>query len=186
MALGERHPLSDDLLDQGLRQYGQTLSRPGLENRILANLRLEKEKQMVWPWQRWAVPAAAVAVALTVVVVWRPTAKAPEIGHVLNSPRLVVPSPVSIRGSASPRQQLRASPRKRIAPGLALPRQPERFPSPRPLSSQEELLLAYVSRNPAQEVLATAREANSTEQVHVQELQVNPLHIDPMELTEEK
>ena len=50
MELNDRNPILDDLLDGGLKQYGQVLPRTGLEMRVLANLRAEQENQVAHPW----------------------------------------------------------------------------------------------------------------------------------------
>jgi hypothetical protein len=57
----------DDLLDAGLAQYRGVEPRPGLENRILAQLRGEQKASpsLVWAWRIGAgLAAAAVTVAL--------------------------------------------------------------------------------------------------------------------------
>ena len=185
MALDERRPLSDELLDEGLQQYGQILSRPGLEGRILATMRVEKQRRVASSWQRWAFPAGALAVAtaLAIFIVWRPSTKAPEIGHAGNSPRLVTPGGAIVGRVIPHPRQVRKS-RKRIVPTVVAHGQPEQFPSPRPLSSQEELLLAYVTQNPVREVMATARKTSRTEHLHIQDLELAPLHVDQLETAE--
>ena len=50
----------------------------------------------------------------------------------------------------------------------------EQFPSPRPLSTQERLLLLYLRETPQQEVLSAASSAESLDDLQIKDLTVAP------------
>lgn len=56
----------DDWLDQALAEYGRTEPRPGIEARIVANLRSRGQLQP-W-WGRWLRPVWLSAVAVTILI----------------------------------------------------------------------------------------------------------------------
>ncbi len=171
----------EGLLEKGLTTYGEVAPRPGLENRVLAHLRAESERGEVQIWQRWSFRLGAIVVGavMALLIVWRPDAKAPEIPHTVSrieppAPSVFVPPP---RPDNS-RRELPPKTRRRIIPVVADRQQPEQFPSTRPLSSQEKLLLAYVNQAPLEEVADTARRARKIEEIRVQDLEVPPLDVD--------
>src|SRR5260370_599787 len=79
----DKHPnLQNDALDQqldtALRKYAAVEPRVGLEERILANLRAQREHAPARPWWRWAaVGALAVVIILVVSLSWR--ARKPQL-----------------------------------------------------------------------------------------------------------
>jgi len=188
MALDKKSQMIEDLLDQGLKEYGRVAPRPGLEGRVLANLHAESVRQ-VGLWGRWTVRAIALAagLALALLIAWRPSAKAPEAPPIVSKAEPASPSAITPPQIQKPPQPLKASARRRVVPDLVPPKRLDQFPSPRPLSSQEELLLAYVHEAPAEEVVAMAQRARRTEELHVQDLDVTPLNVDQLgTITEQK
>ena len=55
----------------------------------------------------------------------------------------------------------------------------EQFPSARPLSKQEKLMLAYVQQTPKEELLAVAtKQQQEISNLHIEKLVIPPLDID--------
>jgi hypothetical protein len=169
MELSDKDPILDHLVDSGLKRYSQVLPPAGLEMRVLANLRAEQEKRVVHPWPSWA---AAVAVALcalaagTLFMVRKP-GNSPEpgihrslvdtAGPGLHSPATAnsVLAPTLSTGSKwAP--SFRA--RTRVATISPEPRLGE-FPSPAPLSEQEEMLVRYIRERPHEAALMARAQA---------------------------
>jgi hypothetical protein len=167
----ERGEVSDEL-EAALAQYALVEPRAGLEQRVLANLRGERESaRRGWTsgWLPVAVGAlaAAVVVAGAGVVLW----KTPDGGAIAVSPvrppqMRVLPDDVDAhyRTLAADKSGER---RKSTVGGngsriLAVQPKLEQFPSPRPLSEQERILASYVERFPeTAELVAKARAAAS-------------------------
>jgi len=144
--MGDRKPSGfvDEILEASLARYGSEDPRPGLEARILANVRAaEKHSQSrIWGWGI----ALAAAVILIVAIVYRPSRRTPSPtvpAPVATNPAATVPA-VTV-GPAPQEVQEPAHP-ARIAK-VRRPR-PEQFPTPAPLSEQEKLLLLYVRETP--------------------------------------
>lgn len=155
----EQERMVDRLLNQALGPH-EIEPRPGLENRILANLRAQPERR---PWWRWLwVPAVIAAVVLLTVLVrvnmWResPTHVTRSQARATRPELAPATPPLSAQHPAMAAHKKRNHPvaRPRLAHGL--PRQ-DVFPSPVPVTSEEQMLLALSRRNPAQAVLV-ARE----------------------------
>jgi hypothetical protein len=163
MADQEKDKQMDEMLDSLLAAYSSAEPRPGLETRILANLRDAKSreaKSAAWNFKwLWAGMAAAVvliiiAVALiggkhrivtpTVVQTQQPAPSQPEIQR---------SAPVRAGNVPRPRAP-RATQVQNVNATLALNQRPQVFPTPAPLSEQEQLLLRYVAGTPREEVVA--------------------------------
>ncbi len=151
----DRDKFAERWLDAALKQRGEAEPAPGLEQRILSTLR-ERGAQERWQW-RWWWPAfntvAAVILFGTLVLVVR--------DHPREAPRLAGQTPATSRQTPSGAQQVpplrkletsaaKTPARVRVKRGVASavpdrgPRL-EQFPSPQPLSEQEQLLARYVS-----------------------------------------
>ena len=166
----------DDMLDSLLANYSSVEPRPGLETRILANLKLEnprdaegREAGRGWWGFKWLWAGAAVAAAIIVGAVLmsgrRHVAPPPSntvvqtVQPAVQQPQVQQP-PVqsSVRGAAGLERVIHRH--KTLAPGpqqnatLAWNQRPPVFPTPTPLSEQERLLLQYYSRTPREEVIA--------------------------------
>jgi hypothetical protein len=150
---GKDRPYQDRLdqwLDTALREYGSAEPRIGLENRVLANLAAEKTRvHALWPW--WAFGAVA-AMAAVGMVVWLG-----GIGHSKFVGKTT--SPLQKTDTAKEQSEIKRPPleaaaqpraRRRSAKTVEATEEPRlsQFPSPRPLSEQERLLLAYVTEFP--------------------------------------
>jgi len=153
----------DEWLDTALKQYGVGEPRQGLENRILTQLR-ESERTAA-PSFAWRPVLAALAVAVVIAaVLFRPN------NHPA-TPRTSVANHESISGAGvEPRKSATSSipvsrPAARVRPArhLAAASTPRlaQFPSPRPLSEQEQLLARYVERFPHEATLMARAQTES-------------------------
>src|SRR3954447_2435194 len=100
----ENNKQLDQLLDSMLSAYSAVEPRPGLENRILANVRDAADSPATawWSW-KWLWAGAAAAVALLLLTLWtgrdRPaTSPSNPVVHV---PRTAQPAPQAQPGAAA-------------------------------------------------------------------------------------
>ena len=147
----------DDMLDSLLANYSSAEPRPGLETRILANLR-EAEKKASQGWWNfkwlWAGAVAAAIIMAAVLINGRHRVEPPT--HVIVKTSPAAPQPeIQPHAPAVRNETARIRPRKSLAPtrpqnaALALNERPAVFPTPTPLSEQEKLLLSYYGRHAA-------------------------------------
>src|SRR5678816_2119418 len=62
----------DRALDAALAKYAAVVPRAGLEERVLANLRIEQSREATHGWWRWTLAAAlAIVVVVAVALSWR-------------------------------------------------------------------------------------------------------------------
>ena len=152
----------DRLLDAALTKYSAVEPRKGLEERILANLEAERGRTVPHGWWRWGV-VAAVAVLLIALSFALRSGKVPTPTVV----RQVQPPSTSSREAethASKRSPVPARSPHRTAhavqtrPAVAAAPKLDVFPSPEPLSEQEQLLAQYAAMYPKRAaLLAEAR-----------------------------
>jgi hypothetical protein len=151
----------DRQLEAALARYAAVEPRAGLEDRILANLRAEKEcmaERSGWRWQTIAALAAVIVVIL--LMAWRSGKPARNIAkqrppattqvngndgtHLANN---------SGSGSNQPHEAgpgRHPKPRALTRPATIVVAAPklDQFPSPQPLSEQEAILTRYVANYP--------------------------------------
>jgi hypothetical protein len=145
----------DRLLDQGLQQFGQAEPRPGLELRILAAMESETHRRSAWGWQWLAMGLAAAAVLVSVWLM--PHARQPERAHDA-AKQDQVHHTSDFLASKPPQEErvmratgpvvAKATGTRRLAEVAQVPLERsrrERFPTPAPLSPQEQLLARYVT-----------------------------------------
>ena len=161
-----RHNLQNDALgrqlDAALSNYAAVEPRAGIEERVLANLRAQREHAPARGWWRWAaVGPLAVAIVVIVLVLspsWR-----------TRKPQLVnVPDPVTKQhvgdtqvatSSVFPQQRVtsvrRAGTKRMPHSGQAAKTAPHlpQFPSPEAMSDQEKMLADYAAEFQEQAVL---------------------------------
>ena len=163
MAEQDKEQKLDELLDSMLREYSAVEPRPGLETRILANLKSSRAERKPWfSISVWAWSGAAAAVVLLAVLVLhlaRPAVQPPptRVEAVKASP--VQPAPVNAaEGHETERRQARMIQRthKHHVQKL-VDNRPDVFPTPAPLSEQEELLMRYLAGTPKEELIAQSR-----------------------------
>jgi hypothetical protein len=153
----------DEMLDSMLANYSAAEPRPGLETRILANLReaAKKERPQGWWNFKWIwAGAVAAAIIVAAVLIGGRHRVAPPTNVVVRTSQ-PAPSPeIQPHAPTVPKQVGKIHRRKPSAhtlpqnATLALRDRPAVFPTPTPLSEQEKLLLSYVAGTPREEVVA--------------------------------
>ena len=163
----------DELLDSMLSEYSSAEPRPGLETRVLAKVR-EAEGREAPAWRNWkwlwaGVAAAAAALLLgrwmdklrprtrpsnSVVQIHQPAQDAPRAQRSAQAaPPVQQKAPAGQTGAMRHRGAGHTqAPLQNAA--LALNQRPAVFPTPTPLSEQEQLLLRYMARTPREEMVA--------------------------------
>ena len=161
----------DTWLDKALHQYGDVEPRAGLENRILANLESTRNLNS----SRWALifAVAALATACIAIVFWfgastHQTQR--SVVAVTPTPALTTADATQHTQSLRPAVHVVAHRRiKRKVPQLAAafnePRLPQ-FPSPRPLTKEEQMLQQYVTELPQEAVLIARAQAERREELN--------------------
>jgi hypothetical protein len=153
----------DDMLDSLLANYSSAEPRPGLETRILANLREAEERKASQGWWNfkwlWAGVVAAIIIVAALLIGGRHRVAPPT--HVIVKTSPAIPQPeIQPHAPAVRNETVRIRPRKSLAStrpqsaALALNERPAVFPTPTPLSEQEKLLLSYLAGTPREEVIA--------------------------------
>jgi hypothetical protein len=179
----ERSQFVDDLLEASLARYSSVAPRPGLEGRVLANVRARQSRRSWLVWTEWlAVGAAAAVLAVGVF----------NFAHRLTNPAPPKSVEVSKTGSTSiigtgsvavsPSQRRHASLRPFVqratrVPSRRTPDDPRMavFPSPQPPTSEEKLMSQYVRAAPAQALLASSTETTKIQEIQIEELEISPL-----------
>lgn len=169
----------DGLLDSALAGYSQAEPRPGLEGRIIARLSVASASQETerTSWLRWwpaigfavaAIVAVAIFIAMpkskpgnptpeqTVVKQVAPTPSTPAVQQPTQVARLTrAPHVNAVRRSVLP--QPSSATQGLAKPLLAVTSEKQEAILGSPLSDQERLLLAYLRRTPAQEIVTQAK-----------------------------
>ncbi|HLV88145.1 MAG TPA: hypothetical protein VKV39_14260 [Candidatus Sulfotelmatobacter sp.] len=151
------HDDLDRILDAHLEKYATGKPRPGLETRILANLRVEEIRE-VPAWPKWILAGAAVAlVMIAVAIAWKPGK--PSHPAIANRPPATVeipnPSPEplgkdKLASGKKPFRKHRALQAKTVA---AADPKLDQFPSPEPLTEEELALVRYLRNFPGEAVM---------------------------------
>ncbi len=175
-------------LDQALDQYSKIEPRAGLEMRVMASVAAERErraKQRIWAWSF----AAGSACAAIVIVLWLGGAAKREYSQSAEqrsqSVKAVTRQPQPSTSSRARHleaevQSAKHGPRRTRTSRVelvskALPKA-DQFPSPRPLSEQEKLLLSYVSASPRADVANPVPAAKDLEDLQISRLRVTSLN----------
>jgi hypothetical protein len=148
----------DRELDAALAKFAAVEPRAGLEERVLANLRIEQQHAAERSWWRWpAVATLAALIVVTVFVIWRSSRPAQNIVEQHQSAttrtngqdgtKVVNNGGGSIRPhQASGRPSLHTASHA-VAVVASAPKL-DQFPSPHPLSVQETILTRYIEDYP--------------------------------------
>jgi hypothetical protein len=156
-------------LDTALREYGKAEPRMGLENRILANLAVERTGSGT----RWWVFGTAAGMAALAIMVWlvgvnhdksvrkiasNTTSAGQNAGGAHRQSEVKRPAL-----EAAVQRRARPHPAKRVemADGPRL----SQFPSPRPLSEQEQLLERYVRDSPGEAEMVAQAQAERRKEI---------------------
>ncbi len=156
-----RHDALDRELDAALAKYVAAEPRAGLEERILASLRIEQERATERSWWRWpAITTLAVVILAAAVVMWRSESPTPEI--TARQPSATTQTneragtQVVNNGESASISPKRTGRGRQLQPHAVRPTvevvdsspKLEQFPSPQPLSEQEKILARFVTKYP--------------------------------------
>jgi hypothetical protein len=159
----------DAMLDAMLSAYSAVEPRPGLETRILANVKEQAAKSTATWGFRWTWAVAALATAALVIAVYvsriqthrmeplvatrsQPENSAPVWPTRSSPPPKITASHLSTRRHGTQTARL-----TRPSADQVISIKQDVFPSPSPLSEQEKLLLRYLTRTPREELIAQSR-----------------------------
>ncbi len=180
----------DRLLDSLLTSYSQVEPRPGLEGRVLANVRAQAQQK--GPQQRWSFASfvGKTTVSRAIFGGTLAAAIATILIMIINYARPVPPpTPLAIHWQQPPLQQTVAqanrpqplsAARHKLQRHITSPdtvaeadARQQVFPTPVPLSEQEKLMYHYLVGTPRQELVAQARPDRQLDQL---EDQLEALH----------
>jgi hypothetical protein len=144
----------DDQIDAALAKNAAVEPRAGLEERILAHLRAETKTSASVVWWPWAGVVAA-AILIAALLLWKlerprderivrhqPTlqpGRHPQVAAHATVPKIEQP-PLRASGRRSRRHIARETTEIAVAPKL------DQFPSARPLTPEEKMLMEYIER----------------------------------------
>lgn len=151
----------DSLLDAALSKYTAVEPRPGLDDRVLANLHAEQGSSASRASWQWSLAALALAVVLLAVAsAWRTRMHTQPVAQHRSTPQVTTQETGGDRRGANavPRNASRSvhkAHRHQSPPDAVAAANPklDQFPSPQPLTEQERILVSYVARFHDQAVL---------------------------------
>jgi hypothetical protein len=161
MEAEKRNQKIEQWLDAGLKSYADYEPRVGLEGRLLMAVRAERQRQRSWPW----LPSLAVAATLflgSALLLNRavPVQVHPDAVTSVGPLGRMQRSEMSLHKRNLDRARLLKHhtplPRSRRASPRAEDPRLDQFPSPQPLTQQEEMLGRYV-RERRREAVTVAR-----------------------------
>jgi hypothetical protein len=160
----------DQWLDGALRQYGDIEPGAGLDRRILAKLESRPPDVAIGRGWVWGVGAAVLAAACVSLAFWVASAIHPTQGLVVAvtpAPhRAELQSPRNAQSSAAVAYVVKHRTRRRpVQPEIANEPRLETFPSPRPLSEQEQLLTRYARDFPGEAAWVAAYQTKRQEEL---------------------
>ncbi len=167
----------EDLLEASLERHYRAEPRAGLEARILAGI-AARERVVRRRWL-WTFAAATAAVAVTVLALHglrRPPAPVPTVSQAA-APKPQPPVTFTFTGPKPSAPHTAREGVRRIA--AAEPSRPAQFPTPRPLTDSEKLLLVYTEVVP-KKVLATPPTPPLSQDLDISELNIAALDIKPL------
>lgn len=160
----------DRVLDAALAKYASVEARAGLEDRVLANLRVESLRPSRHPWLRWGLAGAVAVLAIIAVVAWRSSRTPHPV--IANYPPVTIQRPSTQDAKLAPNAthevgaikhaSMRKPAARRMRASTAVATYPklDQFPSPQPLSVQEMTLAQYVRNFPKEaQLVAQSQEA---------------------------
>jgi hypothetical protein len=157
---GGNNSALDQQLDAALAKYAAVEPRVGLEERILANLRAQREHAAARGWWRWAAAGALAMVVIILVVFLSWRTRKPQLVNVPNpvTKQRVSNNQVADDAVLPPRDvpSIRKAVTNRtshsIQAATAAPHL-SRFPSAEAMSDQEKMLAGYATEFQEQAVL---------------------------------
>ena len=174
----------DTLLDAALSTYTNPEPSLGLTPRILAATRAVDGRPPL-RWMVWAVPALAAALAIVILYpahhIYRdPSPSTSQLSGSASTYPITAPNPVKTGSDReAPRLRATATIRAAIPAPEPLPKQ-EVFPTPAPLSPQEQAIAALVNRNRTEIAKQVAQSANQDPEQPIEPLHIAAIHIPPL------
>jgi hypothetical protein len=169
----------DEWLDAALKQRGAAEPRPGLENRVLAAVKAERERvdSQTWTWRPvWLSVAAILLIGIVTTLSRAPGKKGPA--SVESNVTVPAASKSPERGTATSTALLRKSRPGALRRASAIPRS-EQFPSPQPLSEQEQILARYIERFPREAMLVAQAQTQLSKQEMIEQETQSPTEQNP-------
>jgi hypothetical protein len=169
----DHQKIADQWLDGALKQYGDAKPRTGLEGRVLANLRAERDHQTA-PRNWWPALAAVAAIVVAGAAIFslrthnfakRIVVAKHEVRAVTDASGLTTSGQkpvVATAAAARSRALARTSRLVHVVETTSEPRLAQ-FPSARPLSEQEVILANYVAHYQDKAVLLARAQAKLRE-----------------------
>jgi len=164
-------------LDAALAKYSNVAARAGLEDRVLANLQAERARVSDPAWWHWSFAGALAAViVVALALAWRSGKPAhPVVAIHPSTATQSTKEPATQAVSNSEENGVRPTrpgPAHKVAahrssPPVMASAQPkfDHFPSPRPLSEEEQLLVRYVQEFPQEAVMMAKVQAESEKEI---------------------
>ena len=177
--------LENDAVDRELDAAVATLvavePRAGLEQRVLANLRAQQERGDVRRWRRWPILAVTVPFVIVVMALclfWRKTGPTPSLtarqreSTVQNEKQRGASIAADNAGRPASADLAETAPTNRL-PKRSARRKPffedgprlSQFPSLRPLSEQERILVRFVQEFPSEAAIIARAQAESEKEM---------------------
>lgn len=182
----------DTLLDAALATYVDSEPSPGLTPRILAAAS-DLDRRLSLGWLSWGVPALAAALLMTIFLAHRPAERRETSQPTADLSAPCVPASAERTpdtsgnriaaeatphlGSTAPRKARSVRTTAQIQP--LLPRR-DVFPTPTPLSPEEQALAALVNRNPEKVARQVAQSFDHGPEPPIEPLRIAAIHIPPL------
>ena len=168
-----------DLLEASLRRYASAEPRLGLEGRVLAGVRVRQEaarRRTMWAWGRGDGRRGRDDNAA------RDCTAMPSTHAIAGDREIDIASFCAALADIPPPAQPPLSPRPR-RPKLVsrIDTRPQQFPTPRPLSEQEKLLLMYVkSLEASSEISVPATDQRADHDLEIAPISIAAIKIEPL------
>ena len=176
----------DHLLDSALANYADPAQDSDLETRILSRIAVERVPAPRRRRLAWAIALPAAAILLLFILISHPwtnhTSVLPQQADLSHQPAPSIeaakrPSskPVPIRRSQASLREERPRHKALAARSAPLPKL-DIFPTPQPLSSEEQALVdfaAHATKSERESLIATQQQADAP--LHIAAIQIQPL-----------
>ena len=185
-AMKDRDDL-DILLDAALATYANPGMPPGLASRILVSARRIDGRRSSVRWLPWAAPVLA---ALLLAVIF--SVHHADTHRMVSNPTAQLSLRPAPRTPATPNPAVetqqtaaRSNPPRTVSAMLPTAQQPplprqEVFPTPTPLSPEEQALVALVNRDPEKVARRVAQPGDANQPQPIEPLRIAAIHIPPL------
>ena len=175
----EREQFVEELLDTSLKRYSAEVPRPGLEARILAQVRASERatRRRHWAWALAATGAAVALLALLLYAPWRRPVSVPS------QPPASASKPDAGLTTGRLLSSERLEPARHIRHVTPRRTRPAQFPTPAPLSERERLLLLY-GKGVLEPELTAAPKNEGIDLLAIPTLEIAALEIKPFSFSD--